>query len=70
MNRLEQEFLQEADNSPSAALELARNMVSWLEHIPDGKYEESDRQAVIIACLRLYKALDVIGQKHLSSHVA
>jgi hypothetical protein len=63
MNIQESKFLKDADNSPSMALAMTKEIITWLEHAPDGIYSENHRQAVIVACMKLCKTIEPIASE-------
>jgi hypothetical protein len=65
MNEMELKFLEDADNSPSMALSMAKDVIAWMEHVPDGRYSEDHRQEVIVACMKLCKTIEPIGTEYL-----
>lgn len=58
-------FLEEADGSPSMALEMAKNMIAWMEHVPDREYLKKHRTAVIMACQRVCQTLEPLAKYYL-----
>ena len=60
------EFRAIAENSPGMAMETLKNMIAWLEHVPDGGMDAADRAVVMDACEECYVALAPIATKYLA----